>query len=76
MGDGQCYSVIEHFPGIWEALNSIPRTRRRAKTQRGRRRIEKEGEKKGEGRKVVRERKRGEIVFRNKVSLYSKPSWF
>lgn len=63
MGDGQCYSVIEHFPGIWEALNSIPRTRRRAKTQRGRRRIEKEGGKKGEGRKVVRERKRGEIVF-------------
>lgn len=63
MGDGQCYSVIEHFPGIWEALNSIPGIRRRAKTQRGRRRIEKEGEKKGEGRKVVRERKRGEIVF-------------
>lgn len=50
MGDGQCYSVIEHFPGIREALNSIPRTRRRAKTQRGRRRIEKEGEtEKGRG---------------------------
>lgn len=63
MGDGQCCSVIEHFPGIREALNSIPRTRSRAKTQKGRRRIEKEGEKKGEGRKVVRERKRGEIVF-------------
>lgn len=50
MGDGQCCSVIEHFPGIREALNSIPRIRRRAKTQRGRGRIEKEGEReKGRG---------------------------
>ena len=51
MGGGQCYSVIEHFPGICEALNSIRRTGRRAKTKRERRKKEKEEE---------RERGRGE----------------
>lgn len=34
--------MTEHFPGIRKTLNSIPRAGKRAKTQRGRRRKEKE----------------------------------